>query len=92
MKRRDILKAALGFTLLALTNASGALTRGPKRIGTFLALRKVCANTLSIFSKNACVPLAGVPARRSSSNYVGLMGIFRACLDLPVNLLCSDLT
>jgi len=33
MKRRDMLKAALGFTWIAVTNASGAQTRGPKRIG-----------------------------------------------------------
>ena len=33
MKRRDILKAALGFTSIAVTNASGAQTRGPRRIG-----------------------------------------------------------
>ncbi len=33
MKRRDILKAALGFTSVAVTNASGAQTRGPKRVG-----------------------------------------------------------
>jgi len=33
MKRRDILKAALGFTSIAVTNASGAQTRGPKRVG-----------------------------------------------------------
>src|SRR6266700_5165214 len=33
LQRREILKAALGFTSIAVTNASGAQTRGPKREG-----------------------------------------------------------
>src|SRR5438874_593662 len=33
MRRRDILKAALGFTWIAVPNATVAQTRGPKRIG-----------------------------------------------------------
>src|SRR3954454_14896074 len=33
MRRRDLLKAVLGFTLIAVPNATVAQTRGPKRIG-----------------------------------------------------------
>src|SRR5436190_2841887 len=33
MRRRDMLKAALGFTWIAVPNATVAQTRGPKRIG-----------------------------------------------------------
>src|SRR5437868_1293678 len=33
MRRRDILKAALGFTWIAVPNATVAQTRGPKRMG-----------------------------------------------------------
>jgi len=33
VKRRELLKAVLGSTLIGMTNPSGAQTRGPKRIG-----------------------------------------------------------
>src|SRR5947208_1680875 len=33
MRRRDMLKAALGFSWIAVPNATVAQTRGPKRIG-----------------------------------------------------------
>jgi putative tryptophan/tyrosine transport system substrate-binding protein len=53
MKRRDMLKAALGFTCIAVTNASGAQTRGPKRIGYLSgASQDLRENTIDILEKH----------------------------------------
>ena len=53
MKRRDLLKAVLGFTLIGMTNPSGAQTRGPKRIGYLSgASQDTRENTMDILEEH----------------------------------------
>ncbi|MGB9315696.1 MAG: ABC transporter substrate-binding protein, partial [Pseudolabrys sp.] len=52
MRRRDLLKAALGFTCMAATDPSGAQTRGLRRVGYLSgAAQDMRENTLDILEE-----------------------------------------